>query len=220
MCIQHLMHSFVLFQIAAVATISSTFYCSRSTISVWQPDVGAANPPRFSGAVATMQNGTEPNLWNIRRMVCKFLLSSLSVFNLDSEILLLHPRRRSFHIKSCMNLDINGLRTIKHNISFHPCSSVRNSSVIYLFLIFVCSPMLLWNKYTPREHIQREGTHFPTCVSNQNQSSSHLTYSFHTIISFAVSLEGPVALEMFPSFPYIFFHVLFFFFICKIFQHL
>ncbi|KAL6875711.1 hypothetical protein ACP4OV_013224 [Aristida adscensionis] len=49
-------------KIAAVATVTSTFYASQSEISVWEPDVGTGNPPRFSGAIMTMQNGVEPTI--------------------------------------------------------------------------------------------------------------------------------------------------------------
>ncbi|KAL6660626.1 hypothetical protein ACP70R_001661 [Stipagrostis hirtigluma subsp. patula] len=41
--------------IAAVATIQSTLYASYSEISVWEPDLGVGKPPRFSGAITTMQ---------------------------------------------------------------------------------------------------------------------------------------------------------------------
>ncbi|KAL6660627.1 hypothetical protein ACP70R_001662 [Stipagrostis hirtigluma subsp. patula] len=48
--------------IAAVATSPSTFYASYSEISVWEPDLGMGKPPRFSGAITTMQNGREPKI--------------------------------------------------------------------------------------------------------------------------------------------------------------
>ncbi|KAF0897274.1 hypothetical protein E2562_035173 [Oryza meyeriana var. granulata] len=43
-------------QMAAVVTAPSTFYGLQSSISVWEPDLGTGRPPRYSGAIAILQN--------------------------------------------------------------------------------------------------------------------------------------------------------------------
>ncbi|KAL6875717.1 hypothetical protein ACP4OV_013230 [Aristida adscensionis] len=44
-----------------MAAITGTFYGYHGTISVYQPEVGNGNEPRFSGAVAFLQSGEPPN---------------------------------------------------------------------------------------------------------------------------------------------------------------
>ncbi|XP_006662898.1 uncharacterized protein LOC102702140 [Oryza brachyantha] len=43
-------------QTAAFATVASTFYGLQSSISVWEPDLGTGKEPRFSGAMAIVEN--------------------------------------------------------------------------------------------------------------------------------------------------------------------
>uniref|UniRef100_A0A0D9XR73 Neprosin PEP catalytic domain-containing protein n=1 Tax=Leersia perrieri TaxID=77586 RepID=A0A0D9XR73_9ORYZ len=43
-------------QVAALATMPSTFHGLVSSLSVWEPDLGTGKPPRFSGAIAIVQN--------------------------------------------------------------------------------------------------------------------------------------------------------------------
>uniref|UniRef100_A0A0D9XR72 Neprosin PEP catalytic domain-containing protein n=1 Tax=Leersia perrieri TaxID=77586 RepID=A0A0D9XR72_9ORYZ len=43
-------------QAVAVAIVPSTLYGLHSAISIWEPDIGIGKPPRFSGAVALLEN--------------------------------------------------------------------------------------------------------------------------------------------------------------------
>ena len=48
-----------------VATYPATFHGAQAMITVYEPNLGIGNPPRYSGAVVLIQNGVLPNISTI-----------------------------------------------------------------------------------------------------------------------------------------------------------